>query len=365
MAKQPSMHVSSKDLGPKPSKLARQPTFARLESSKMRPMSMPAFQMEVDDSMQHDDIDEDHYLDGTQSERTATRSWSMSGGFREASFKKRSPENSLKKPGELKRTKSAVGFATVLTVSGWSEHGAEQLEFGLDGSVGTVDSPGHEEAGAPSALRIVAAGEIDARDEDEDEDETAKANSKSFKARRTPSADESGNPLTPVSALKAAANEHEERARAREREEMRAHQRQMRDAQLQQQQQISRLEVLLTATASHLQTLAAQPPLAHTPPPAPPAPPQAPPMVNAVSSPLSRVADSPLLVAPSPPLGRTLQQAVPPELPPVMWGVALGEACWCARDRRAAKARATPTSSSAFETPLLGGLLRFYHLSAS
>jgi len=62
-----------------------------------------------------------------ESERVANRSWSLSGGFREASFKKRADL----KPG-LKRQASGLGFAAVLSVTGWSEHDAEEVDVGLE-----------------------------------------------------------------------------------------------------------------------------------------------------------------------------------------------------------------------------------------
>ena len=55
-------------------------------------------------------------------------------------------------------------------------------------------------------------------------------------------------------------------------------------------------------------------------------------------------------------LSAPIEQRV--DLPAVAWGVGLGS-CWC--DRREKKRQ--PRSGQAFETPLLGGLLRFYTLS--
>ena len=364
---------SSKDLlgGKKPGKLARAPTFARLEHAKSRPISMPNFH-DVDESMQHDDIDEDHYLDGTQSERAAARSWSISGGFREPSFKKKkTPDNSLKKPAELTRKPSAVGFAAILTYSGWKEDDAQEVTMSdLGGSGGLDGEIGRDEGGVPShanptpletAPTKPGASRAGGSLADSD-DEGELSRSKSFKSRRaccSSSEDDQGGLALGFGGGGAAALAsralplQDERAMLREREEMLAHQNALREGQMQQQAQLARLETLLSTTATQLATLAAQQSAAMlmTPPP-----------------PSSTDAPSPPLVAPSPPVAtppppppdHTIQQR-PPELPPVMWGLGLGDACFCVRNRRAAKPRGT---SSAFETPLLGGLLRYYHLSA-
>ena len=99
-------------------KLERHPTFAQLEIDRARPRSMPTFGQDESEDEAHGEALH------AESERQATRSWSLSGGFREASFKKQPPG------AQLRRQPSALGFAAVLGVSGWSEHDAEEVEVG-------------------------------------------------------------------------------------------------------------------------------------------------------------------------------------------------------------------------------------------
>ena len=63
-----------------------------------------------------------------QSARAAFRSWSITGGTRDASFKKR-PKASQGGEGEAVAKPRSVGFAAVLSMSGWSEVDAEEVDL--------------------------------------------------------------------------------------------------------------------------------------------------------------------------------------------------------------------------------------------
>ena len=121
--------------------LARMPTYARLDRQASRPKTLSTFD-HVNDLELNQDEKEALHDDQPQSARAALRSWSLTGGTRDASFKKRpkvpsAAVNVLGDAGNVTPTATApaapkqraVGFATVLSMSGWSEIDAEEVEF--------------------------------------------------------------------------------------------------------------------------------------------------------------------------------------------------------------------------------------------
>ena len=67
----------------RPSKLERMPTYAAIEAVKPRPVTLATF-----DNLGKEDEKEEE-APGAQSARAAFRSWSITGGTRDASFRKR------------------------------------------------------------------------------------------------------------------------------------------------------------------------------------------------------------------------------------------------------------------------------------
>jgi hypothetical protein len=111
--------------------LERRPTLARLDREASRPKSLATFGRPAND-LEVDDEEEAQ----AQSARAAFRSWSYTGGTRDASFKKR-PKLPFSSDGDGEVTlpkpqnQRAVGFASVLSLSGWSEIDAEEFEVGV------------------------------------------------------------------------------------------------------------------------------------------------------------------------------------------------------------------------------------------
>ena len=110
----------------RPSKLERMPTYAAIEAVKPRPVTLATF-----DYLGKEDEKEEE-APGAQSARAAFRSWSITGGTRDASFRKRQTGGGsslalLALPAGSKKPRS-VGFASVLSMSGWSENDAEEVD---------------------------------------------------------------------------------------------------------------------------------------------------------------------------------------------------------------------------------------------
>jgi len=256
------------------SKLSRQPTFAAFEAERRKSQSMPTFA----------DVDEDFTSaaeGGVMSERAATRSWSISGGFREASFKK--------KPGELKRTPSALGFAAVLSVSGWSEHDAEEME---------MDATGHEPEPSSAAAEAEGSDERDGHD----------ATSASFHGRDTTTS----------------ASFH-----SRLQSELRP----LHDGQQRQQARLDDLEHLLRNANAQLGELTTH--------------------ANSDATPAGNGARDAAALARVHSGGLHERR------------IALGVGLGCCGDRRDAKKLLTRSGGEVFSTPLLGGLLRAYHMDGA
>jgi hypothetical protein len=109
-----------------PAKLERLPTYARLDRQASRPKTLGCFE-------HLDAADEDRDAPAApvaHSARAAFRSWSLTGGTREASFRKRptAPPASLEPTAVDSKKPRAVGFAAVLSMSGWEEGAAEEVE---------------------------------------------------------------------------------------------------------------------------------------------------------------------------------------------------------------------------------------------
>ena len=100
-------------------------TYSEMEKRKAssRPQTLPPSALEKLDMFEVED--------GAQSARAATSSWSLTGGTRDASFKKRSADFGTS-------SKGSVGFASVLSLSGWSEVDAEEVNVGSDPNRGSL-----------------------------------------------------------------------------------------------------------------------------------------------------------------------------------------------------------------------------------
>ena len=92
-------------------------TFAEMEkrNAKSRPKTLPPSALE---KLEMDEVEE-----GAQSARVAHPSWSLTGGTRESSFKKRARPSGEGRGGAERPP--SVGFAAVLSLSGWSDVDAQ------------------------------------------------------------------------------------------------------------------------------------------------------------------------------------------------------------------------------------------------
>jgi hypothetical protein len=307
------------------SKLVRHPTFAQIDRETRRPKSMPNWA-----NVEEEESDEDDAEGVAQSARAANRSWSLSGGFRDASFKKRAPtpfadaNDAGAGAGagaggrELKRQASALGFAAVLSVSGWSEADAEEVE--IDG--GAADGPEHSISRQQSVDLIRGL----------DGDDAAGSGSGDLAE-------------TGASSLGGGGGGGMEARLARlER---------MLDGATQQAFQVERLEGLLKEATAQLNALPAQ--LAAAVAAAPGAHPQSR-CVAAICESGTQPSDAAPLVVPA------------PRPTPGTWGIGLGGCCG---HRKAPKALALIDATAypkqgrgergAFSTPLLFGLLQYYY----
>lgn len=127
----------------RPGKLEKQPTFARLQVEKLRAshQSMPIF-------LDMEEPADEAFAGVTQSARAARRSWSISGGYRDPSFKKRDLS--------FKKTPGGDTFAAVLSLSGWDEIEAEEVDLGVQTVAGP--KPGAHEPTPASGLEQPAPG---------------------------------------------------------------------------------------------------------------------------------------------------------------------------------------------------------------
>ena len=122
-------------------------TFAELEkrAAKARPQTLPPSALE---RLDMDDVEE-----GAQSARAATSSWSLTGGTREASFRKK-----RRTDREAAATsQSSVGYASVLSLSGWSDLDAEELDLGanVDMSRGSLSDRDEASTSASAAVSVL------------------------------------------------------------------------------------------------------------------------------------------------------------------------------------------------------------------
>ena len=112
-------------LGGAHSRVEKQATFRELEEqrAKSRPQTLGAAALQ---KLEMEQIEE-----APQSARAAVTSWSLTGGAREASFRKKRPvvmdDDSGSFVKSASRPPSSVGFATVLSLSGWSDVDASEL----------------------------------------------------------------------------------------------------------------------------------------------------------------------------------------------------------------------------------------------
>ena len=123
--------------------LTRQLTFTEMEkrAAKSRPATLPPSALEK--------LDMNEVEEGAQSARAATSSWSLTGGTREASFKKRA--------GDRPPSQSSEGFATVLSLSGWSDADAQEVTLrGADMTKGSLSE--REKAAKGGATTSVLGG---------------------------------------------------------------------------------------------------------------------------------------------------------------------------------------------------------------
>ena len=146
--------------GPQGRGLERKPTYARLDRQASRPKTLADF------GSHGDELELGAEEERPQSARAAFRSWSLTGGTREASFKKKpkllSLDSSDAPPPPKQR---AVGFAAVLSMSGWDEEEAEAVEFGVQPlPAGKAAPSAGESAGAAAAA--AAAGGAEAEGEE-------------------------------------------------------------------------------------------------------------------------------------------------------------------------------------------------------
>ena len=112
----------------------RLPTYAALDRREARPKTMPLCELiRLESEVQEE---------GAQSAREARRAWSLTGGHRDSSFRKKP-----KSPTDTKKTsQSSVGFASVLSMSGWSEVDAELVDVGVgDASIAAGSAAGHSD----------------------------------------------------------------------------------------------------------------------------------------------------------------------------------------------------------------------------
>ena len=139
--------------GPPGRGLQRTPTYARLDRQASRPKSLATFNHSNDLELSEEQTDHER----PQSARAASRSWSLTGGTREASFKKRAvvlPADHSADPAEPKaHHKRAVGFAAVLSMSGWDEHAAEEVDVAAVQPEGASELRG-EVASSEAANRV-------------------------------------------------------------------------------------------------------------------------------------------------------------------------------------------------------------------
>lgn len=103
--------------------LARQPTYAALERTVTRPKTQPNFELA-------DQLEREEPPEAAHSARAAFRSWSITGGTRDASFRKRAKPAGDSGDGRAGRPARSVGFAAVLSMSGWTELDAEEVVVG-------------------------------------------------------------------------------------------------------------------------------------------------------------------------------------------------------------------------------------------
>ena len=133
--------------GPPGRGLERKPTYARLDRQASRPKTLADF------GSHGDELEHSNEEERPQSARAAFRSWSLTGGTREASFKKKPKLMTPSKEAAARPKQRAVGFAAVLSMSGWDEEEAEAVEFGMQ------PLPAGKAAGAASAAAAGAAGD--------------------------------------------------------------------------------------------------------------------------------------------------------------------------------------------------------------
>lgn len=137
------------------------PTLARLDRQASRPKSLATFGRVTNDLEVHDEGEEQ-----AQSARAATRSWSYTGGTRDASFKKKPKlpfSDADTNPVQPKpQNQRAVGFASVLSLSGWAESDAEEVELGLQPTLQSETAQNEPAAdaslGSASASAVASAG---------------------------------------------------------------------------------------------------------------------------------------------------------------------------------------------------------------
>jgi len=150
----------------------RLPTYAALDRRETRPKTMPLCELvRLESEVQEE---------GAQSARDARRAWSLTGGHRDSSFRKRP-----KSPTDTKKTsQSSVGFASVLSMSGWSEVAAEEVEVGTGAASTTVVACS---AAGPSTQPVLDPSEpYPSSDTPEEEDQEGSFYGTSFVKRRAP-----------------------------------------------------------------------------------------------------------------------------------------------------------------------------------
>lgn len=132
-------------------------TFAEMEkrNAKSRPKTLPPSALE---KLEMDEVEE-----GAQSARVAHPSWSLTGGTRESSFKKRARPSGEGRGGAERPP--SVGFAAVLSLSGWSDVDAQEVTIkNADQSKGSLserenvsgEATGGEPGGEPSSVKSTA-----------------------------------------------------------------------------------------------------------------------------------------------------------------------------------------------------------------
>ena len=150
----------------KPAMLERMPTYARLDRQASRPKTLGVLDFERSGDVGKSDEDEEE-REIAQSARAAFRSWSITGGTRDASFKKRPKLSKDEAGSEADGAPAAaakprsVGFAAVLSMSGWSEADAEEMEVEVKMPPRQAATASGGEGGAGGAPSSSSAGVAD------------------------------------------------------------------------------------------------------------------------------------------------------------------------------------------------------------